>query len=233
MSPPAKVHLASLRVSSHAFNHTSPSSSVPDLAYKPALTNTPSLQYHTTSITYKKAAKKVRPVSPSPPEDFRNIRRIHEDPLLTLPLPKSPPLSDQTIESTMGQPCHTTLHHFVGYDHQTLDDPTRDLTTVKSPIGALRLTCLPQGWTNAVTTVHNDVTSFLAPEIPHVARLFMDDCTIIGPPTRFETIDGSSHTSIPVSHVLDFDDLPELVKYLANDDSSSTGDSQDFNPQEM
>jgi len=120
--------------------------------------------------------------------------------------------------------------HFVGYDHQTLGDPSRDLTTIQSSIGALRLTCLPQGWTNPVTILHNDVISLLALEIPHFACLFMDDCTIIGPPTRFETIDGSSHPSIPVSHVLDCNDLPELVEDLANDDSSLTGDSQDFNP---
>ena len=158
------------------------------------------------------------------------MRRSHEDLLFTLPLfPTSPLLSDQTIEYTAGQPCHTMLDYFVGYDHRTLDDSSRDLTTVQAPVGALQLTCLPQGWTNSVTILHNDVTSLLAPEIPHVARLFMDDCTTIGLPTRFETIDGSSHSSIPVSHVLDCDDLPELVKDLANDDSSLTGDSQDFN----
>jgi hypothetical protein len=44
------------------------------------------------SLTYKKVANKVQPVAATLPEDFRNIRRIPEDPLLTLPpLPMHPP----------------------------------------------------------------------------------------------------------------------------------------------
>ena len=46
----------------------------------------------THSFAYKKVANKVRPVAATLPEDFRNICRIPEDPLLMLlPLPMHPP----------------------------------------------------------------------------------------------------------------------------------------------
>jgi len=88
------------------------------------------------------------------------------------------------------------LDLFISYDHRTLNVASRDLTTVQSPIGALRLTCLPQGWTNVVAIFHNDVSFLLTPEIPHIARSFVDDCTIKGPPTRYET-DNGSYDTIP------------------------------------
>jgi hypothetical protein len=78
------------------------------------------------------------------------------------------------------------LDLFVGYDHCTLDVSSRDLTTIQSPIGTMRLTCLPQGWTNVGAIFHEDVTFILEPEIPNVAWPFMDNISIKGPVTRYE-----------------------------------------------
>jgi hypothetical protein len=127
------------------------------------------------------------------------LRLVHDlQPLNAVTIRNSgvPPLTDQIIESMAGRACYAMLDLFVGYDHRTLDVASRDLTTVQSPIGALRLTCLPQGWTNAVAIFHDDVSFLLAPEIPHVARSFVDDCAIKGPPTRYETDDGG-YATIP------------------------------------
>ena len=81
-----------LRVSSYSYCLTSPSFSPSRLTYQLALTNTSSLQNHEASLAYKKVTKKVHPVPTTLPEDFCNIRRIPEDPLLSLPpLPTHPP----------------------------------------------------------------------------------------------------------------------------------------------
>ena len=93
------------------------------------------------------------------------------------------------------------LDLFVGYDHRTLNVASRDLTTIQSPIGAVRLTCLPQGWTNAGAIFHEDVTFILEPEIPHVTWPFMDDCSIKGPATRYETANGGYET-IPANPLI-------------------------------
>ena len=123
-----------------------------------------------------------------------SLRLVHDlQPLNAVTVRNSgvPPLADQLIEAMAGRACYSMLDLFVGYDHRTLDVSSRDLTTIQSPIGALRLTCLPQGWTNAVAIFHEDVTFILEPEIPHVAWPFVDDCGIKGPASRFETEEGS------------------------------------------
>jgi hypothetical protein len=54
-----------------------------------------------------------------------------------------PPLANQLIEAMAGHSCYSMLDLFVGYDYRTLDASSCDLTTIQSPIGALRLTALP------------------------------------------------------------------------------------------
>ena len=62
------------------------------LAYQPSLISAPISHHHKAALAYKKVANKVRPVPTSLPEDFRNVHRFPEDPLLMLPsLPTSPP----------------------------------------------------------------------------------------------------------------------------------------------
>jgi len=90
------------------------------------------------------------------------------------------------------------LDLFSSYDHHTLDPASHDLTTVQSPIGAQRLTTVPQGWTRAVPIFHANVTFILKPEIPDPTQPFMDDSTIKGPQTRYETED-SGYKTIPAN----------------------------------
>ena len=105
-----------------------------------------------------------------------------------------PPDPEQIIASMAGRSCYTVLDLFVGYDHRTLDEVSRDLTTVSTPVGTQRLTCMPQGWTGAVAIFHGDIVFILEPEIPDPAEPFLDDTNIKGPKTRFETEDGGYET---------------------------------------
>jgi hypothetical protein len=125
------------------------------------------------------------------------LRLVHDlQPLNAVTIRNSgvPPLAEQLIEAMAGRACYSMLDLFVGYDHRTLDITSRDLTTIQSPIGAVRLTCLPQGWTNAIAIFHEDVRFILEPEIPDVAWPFLDDCSIKGPPSRYETQGGGYET---------------------------------------
>ena len=125
------------------------------------------------------------------------LRLVHDlQPLNAITIHNSgvPPLANQLIESMAGRTCYTMLDLFVGYDHHTLDISSRDLTTIQSPISAVRLTCLPQGWTNAGAIFHEDVTFILELEIPHVAWPYMDDCSIKGPASHYETAYGGYDT---------------------------------------
>jgi hypothetical protein len=89
-----------------------------------------------------------------------------------------PPFVNQFVESMAARACYSMLDLFVGYDHRTLDTNSRDLTSFQTPLGAFRCTVLPQGATNAVAIFHGDVMFILEPEIPHVAKPFIDDTAI-------------------------------------------------------
>ena len=105
-----------------------------------------------------------------------------------------PPFVDQFVEGIAGHSCFSMLDLLVGYDHRTLDISSRDLTSFQSPLGALRNTSLPMGSTNAVAIFHADVTFILEPEIPNVAKPFVDDVVVKGPASRYETSNGSYET---------------------------------------
>ncbi len=110
---------------------------------------------------------------------------------ITIQNSRLPPDPDDIIESMVGRACYSMLNLFVSYDHCMLDPSSYDLTTIQSPIGAKRLTCLPQGWTNAVAIFHEDMTFILVPKIPDPARIMLDDCGVKGPATHYESSDGS------------------------------------------
>jgi hypothetical protein len=122
------------------------------------------------------------------------LRLVHNlQPLNAVTIRNSglPPDPNKIIESMVGHACYSMLDLFVGYDHHTLDPSSCDLTTIQSPIGVKWLMCLPQGWTNVVTIFHEDVVFILTPEIPDPARIMLDDCSIKGPATHYESPNGS------------------------------------------
>ena len=127
----------------------------------------------------------------------RSLRLVHDlQPLNAVTISNSgiPPVLDQVIESMAGCSCYTILDLFVGYDHRTLDILSHDLTTIQSPVSCIRLTCLPQGWTGAIAIFHGDILFILKPEIPDTAVPFVDDTSIKGPATCYETEDGGYET---------------------------------------
>jgi len=126
------------------------------------------------------------------------LRLVHDlQPLnaITICNSRVPPILDQVIKSMAGRSCYTMLDIFVGYDHCTLDIASRDLTTVQSPSGAVRLTTLPTGWTDALAIFHADVVFILKPKIPNPALPFVDDTTIKGLKTCYE-IEGGGYETI-------------------------------------
>ena len=64
---------------------------------------------------------------------------------------------------------------FSGYLQEPLDVSSRDLTTIRTPIGLLRLTRLPMGGTNSVAVFQRRVAFILHEEIPDICLPFIDD----------------------------------------------------------
>ncbi|TFY51017.1 hypothetical protein EVG20_g11208 [Dentipellis fragilis] len=127
------------------------------------------------------------------------LRIVHDlQPLnaITIKNAAVPPFVDQLAESFAGRSCYSMMDLFVGFDHRMLAVESRNLTTFQSPVGALCNTSLPMGWTNSMPIFHSDVTFILEPEIPDIAKPFIDDCGAQGPKTRYE-LEGGGFQTIP------------------------------------
>jgi hypothetical protein len=60
-----------------------------------------------------------------------------------------PPILNSFVELFAGSQCYTVLDMYSGFDARTVHPDSRDLIAISTPLGLLRLTCLPQGFTNS------------------------------------------------------------------------------------
>lgn len=119
-----------------------------------------------------------------------NLRVVHDlQPLNAITIRDSGviPFVDMHTEMLGGRACYSAFDLFVTYDQHKLAEESRDLTTFYTPMGTLHLTSLPMGATNSVAVLQGDVCFILRDEIPNVTAPFMDDVTVKGPRTRYET----------------------------------------------
>ena len=104
------------------------------------------------------------------------------------------PIVDDFVESYAGCQCYTVFDLFWGFDARTVDPRSRDMTAFFTPLGLLRLTALPMGYTNSPAEFQKCMAFILQDEIPHVANIFIDDLPIKGPKTKYLDKDGNPQT---------------------------------------
>ena len=124
------------------------------------------------------------------------IRIVHDlQPLnaVTIKNAELPPAVEQFSELYAGKSIYTLMDIYVGYDHCLLAERSRDLTTFQTPIGTFHLTTLPVGRTNSVPIFQGDVAFILRDEYD-IARNFVDDIPVAGPPTQYKLADGGYET---------------------------------------
>lgn len=105
-----------------------------------------------------------------------------------------PPILDSFVEPFAGSQCYTVFDMLSGFDARTVHPKSRDLTAIQTPLGLLRLTCLPQGFTNSPAEFQKCMQFILQEEIPHVANIFIDDLPIKGPATQYLDENGNPET---------------------------------------
>lgn len=96
-----------------------------------------------------------------------------------------PPILDDFVEPFAGHQCYTVFDLFWGFDARRVHPDSRDLTAFSTPLGLLRLTCMPMGYTNSPAEFQKCMVFILRDEIPHVANIFIDDLPIKGPATIY------------------------------------------------
>ena len=104
-----------------------------------------------------------------------------------------PPNINDFADSFVGHSVYIVADLFAGYDGRRLAEESQELTTTDSPLGPVKLTSLPQGYTNSMQEFMRTVTHVIKPMIPHEAEAFVDDVAGKGPKTRYneETIPGN------------------------------------------
>jgi hypothetical protein len=90
--------------------------------------------------------------------------------------------------------CYTVFDLFWGFDARRVHPDSRDLTAFSTPLGLLRLTSMPMGYTNSPAEFQNCMTFILRDEIPAVANIFIDDLPIKGPATTYPDEEGNPET---------------------------------------
>ena len=102
--------------------------------------------------------------------------------------------TDEITKQFASHACSGMLDLYIGYNECMLAESSCDYTMFQSPYGALRLTKLPMGWTNAVLVFHDNVTHILQPEVPQSTILYIDNVPVRGPTTMYQRQNGTFET---------------------------------------
>jgi len=131
------------------------------------------------------------------PKKNGKLRIVHDLQLLnsiTIRDAGLPPIVDDFVEPFAGRQCYTVFDLFWGFDGRKIHPESRDLTAFYTPLGLLRITSLPMGFTNSPAEFQKCMTFILQHEIPEKANIFIDDLPIKGPSTQYLGEDGQPET---------------------------------------
>jgi len=105
-----------------------------------------------------------------------------------------PPILDDFVEPFSGRQCYTVFDLFWGFDARRVHPNSRDLTAFATPLGLLRLTSMPMGYTNSPAEFQKCMVFILRDEIPDPANIFIDDLPIKGPASTYPDQNGNPET---------------------------------------
>ena len=105
-----------------------------------------------------------------------------------------PPVLDDFVEPFAEHQCFTSFDLFSGFDGRKVDPKSRDMTSFLTPLGLLRITSMPMGFTNSPAEFQQCMVFILKDEIPHTANIFIDDLPIKGPKTQYLDNNGQPET---------------------------------------
>jgi len=105
-----------------------------------------------------------------------------------------PPIMEDFVEAYAGRSVYSVLDMYWGFYARILDPESRDLTAFQTPLGTLRITSLPMGFTNSPAEFQASMVFILQDEIPDVADVFVDDIPIKGPASRYLDSEGKEET---------------------------------------
>jgi hypothetical protein len=100
------------------------------------------------------------------------------------------PIVDDFVEGFAGRQCYTVFDLYWGFDARKMEPESRDMTAFMTPLGLLRITSMPTGYTNSPAEFQKCMVFILHDEIPHIANIFIDDLPVKGAATIYPDANG-------------------------------------------
>ncbi|KAL3689956.1 hypothetical protein R1sor_016265 [Riccia sorocarpa] len=115
------------------------------------------------------------------------------------------PIIDDVVDEFAGRAIYSVGDLYSGYDQFQLAVESRDLTTIRTPLGLMRMCTLPQGATNSVAHMQNAMHKVLREFVPEITIPFLDDIPMKGCATeeKDETLDATSCRKFVSDHIKD------------------------------
>ena len=117
-------------------------------------------------------------------DEWRFINDVQPMNRVTIRDAGMPPAVDEFSEEFAGCPIASAIDFYSFYYQILLAMESRDLTAFLSPVGLVRMTRLPMGWTNSVAVSQRVMVKVLWRHAQY-ARPFIDDVGVRGPMTRY------------------------------------------------
>jgi len=142
------------------------------------------------------------------------------------------PVVDEYAEDFAGRAIYSIGDLYSGYDQFQLAQNSRDITTMRTPLGLLRMCTLPMGATNSVAHMQNAMNKILEPFIPEKTRPFLDDMPIKGCLEEFknETLREDGLRQFVWEHM---QDVEAILKKLIEVGLTLSGEKSAFGLQEV
>ncbi|KAL3702497.1 hypothetical protein R1sor_020519 [Riccia sorocarpa] len=115
------------------------------------------------------------------------------------------PVVDEIVDDFAGKAIYSIGDLFSGYDQFQLAVESRDLTTIRTPLGLMRMCTLPQGATNSVAHMQNAMHKVLREFVPDITIPFLDDVPMKGCSSdeKDDTLDASGCRRFVSDHIRD------------------------------
>jgi hypothetical protein len=115
------------------------------------------------------------------------------------------PIVDEFAEAFAGRAIYSMGDLYSGYDQFQLAEGSRDMTTMRTPLGLVRMCTLPQGATNSVAHMMGGMNKVLRDFIPEKTMPFLDDVPIKGckEEDKDETLDKRGCRKYVYDHIQD------------------------------
>ncbi|KAL3694614.1 hypothetical protein R1sor_008265 [Riccia sorocarpa] len=115
------------------------------------------------------------------------------------------PIIDDVVDEFAGRAIYSIGDLYSGYDQFQLAVESRDLTTIRTPLGLMRMCTLPQGATNSVAHMQNAMHKVLREFVPKITIPFLDDIPMKGCATeeKNETLDATGCRKFVSDHIRD------------------------------